>query len=294
MSLFTDADDILAHLELCYQVFPWLRGVIGGKGLRMWAAKLQKQENPDDFLSKEGVKLNLLNVSVMTGYSIRTGCDDSLFAHYRRLLNKLEACLLTFPELTSEKSFQEKITNLEDLCFLSTMSELSLAYELAQRGYQVDFETKFKLLTTARQRDIDLSVRTARGNTFHLEVYMPNQLLVPDIVDDMEPNDYPLKVIGLEEDDNSFEFKVRSKLTDKFGEEGLSGLTGRVCLAVNKVYMDVLRLKSMLAPGTSDFRALLRFLPKGVDGLLIFEDSFESHSSFKIDSILRKSRSSSR
>ena len=177
--------------------------------------------------------LNLLNVSAMTGYSIRTGRDDTLFAHYRRLLQKLEVCLLAFPELPANKSFQDKITNLEGPYFLATMSELSLAYALHQRGYKVGFEMKYKLLTTLKKRDIDLSVRSARGNTFHVEVYMPNQLLEPDNMDDLESDDYPLKVIDLEQDDNSFEFKVRTKLTTKFGEEGFYGLTGRVCLAVN-------------------------------------------------------------
>jgi hypothetical protein len=158
----------------------------------------------------------------------------------------------------------------------------------------VGFETKFKLLNTLKKRDIDLSVQTARGNTFHVEVYMPNELLEADSTTDLEPDEHPLKVIDLEHDDESFERKIRNKLTDKFGQEGLSGLNGRVCLAVNKVYMDVLRLKGLLAPGSSDFRALLQLLPQDVDGLLVFEDSFESEESLKIDCLLRKSLSSTR
>ena len=52
--------------------------------------------------------------------------------------------------------------------------------------------------------------------------------------------------------------------------------------------MDALHLKALLAPSTNDFRALLPLLPKGVDGLLVFEDSFESDASLKIDCLLRK------
>ncbi|GAB2795866.1 hypothetical protein HNQ93_004123 [Hymenobacter luteus] len=293
MSLFTDVADILAHLELCYQLFPWLRGVIGAKVVRMWTGTLRSQRSPDDFLGGNGEKLNLLNVSVMTGYSIRTGRDDALFAHYRRLLRKLEVYLRAFPELPADKRFLEKITNLEGLYFLATMSELSLAYALHQRGYRVSFETKFKLLTTLKKRDIDLSVQTARGNTFHVEVYMPNNLIEADSASELESDEYPLKVIDLKQDDESFELKIRNKLADKFGQDGHSGLNGRVFLAVNKVFMDVLHLKALLAPDTDDFRALLPLLPQGVDGLLVFEDSFESDSSLKIDCLLRKHLSAS-
>jgi hypothetical protein len=117
---------------------------------------------------------------------------------------------------------------------------------------------------------------------------MPNKLLEADNTDDPASGESPLKDIDLEQDDEIFEFKIQHKLTDKFGQEGLSGLNGRVFLAVNKVYVDVLRLKALLAPASGDFRPLLRLLPKGVDGVLIFEDSFESDASFKIDCILRK------
>lgn len=288
MNLFKDADDCLAHLVLCCQCFPWLSELIGVNGLKTWTKKLRDQANPCDFLLGNDTKLNLLNISVMTGYSIITGLDDNHFAHYRLLLQKLELYLLTF-DLRDDTSFQEKIINLETVIFLSTMSELSLAYE-ANRKYKVSFETKFKLLVTNKKRDIDLSVRTAKGNPFHLEVYMPNKLLEAYIVDDLEPDEYPFRVIDLEEHDESFEGKIKGKLLGKFGQDGFSGLTGRVFLAINNVYVDMLQIKDVLAPGTSDYRALLKHLPEGVDGLLIFKDSFQSDDSFKLDCILRKTQ----
>jgi hypothetical protein len=288
MSLFKDADDCLAHLELCCQWFPWLSELIGTKGRKAWTNKLRDQANPSDYLLENGASLNLLNISVMTGYSIITGLEDDHFTHYRRLLRKLNLYLRTF-KLKDDKSFQDKIINLEGVYFLSTMSELTLAYQ-ANRKYRVSFETPFKLLaTTPGKRDIDLSVHTDKGNTFHLEVYMPNKLLEVDDPDEFESDDFPLRVFGLKQDDYDFEARIKSKLSKKFGQAGFSGLTGRVFLAINNVYVDMLQIRDKLAPGTSDYRALLRHLPEGVDGLVIFKDSFESDDSFVIDCILRKS-----
>ena len=82
--------------------------------------------------------------------------------------------------------------------------------------------------------------------------------------------------------------KINNKLITKFGIDGTSGLQGTTLLAINKVFFDMMHIKTVLPifDNSKVYNDLIRLLPLGIDGLLIFEDDFGHENSFRFEKIL--------
>ncbi|GAB7087552.1 hypothetical protein [Marinifilum fragile] len=279
MGIFKDVNECIRFAKLAIFRFPNLRELISNTDFEKWELKMKSFDDFQEFLLGENTKLNILNTSVMHGFGIEKSRKDSLFEHYNRLLNKTEKFLTIFPELKNNRSFKNKLINLETFNFLATLSELSLASELKNNGYSVGFESKFIQQNNGKKKDIDISISDAEENKIHIEVYMPNKQF--DISEFFDPN----------QDDDIFISKIKYKLFDKFGTNGVSGLDGRVLLAINKVFFDAIHMKTIIPFLNNDgsFSELTKILPIGIDGLLLFEDDFGSDNSFAFDKILLKS-----
>ncbi|MEJ0106607.1 MAG: hypothetical protein WDO19_30455 [Bacteroidota bacterium] len=280
MKIFKDTEECISYLKDGIKEFSFLNDIIKLKDFNSWTQKLDICESLDEFLLGTEAKLNLLNITIATGLSINKNYDDRLFSHYRMLLNKLDLYLQKFPELKANKKFKDKLKNIEGLNFLSTLSELSLGFQMAKHDLSIKFETKFKQLETGKNRDVDLSVYDKNDNIIHIEVYMPNKQL--DVTGFFDPN----------QDDKHFESKIENKLSDKFGKDGIAKLNGLVLLAVNKIFFDMLHMKTVLPFFHSNYKNLIKFIPKDVDGLLIFEDGFESIDSCRFEKLLLKDKNS--
>jgi hypothetical protein len=278
MKIFKDTEECISYLKGGIKEFPFLNEIIKLKDFNSWTQKLDTCGSLDDFLLGTEAKLNLLNITIATGLSINKNYDDRLFSHYRMLLNKLDLYLQKFPELKANKKFKDKLKNIGGLNFLSTLSEIALGFEMANQGLSIKFETKFKQLETGKDRDVDLSVYDKNNNIVHIEVYMPYKQL--DISGFFDPN----------QDDKHFESKIEEKLSYKFGKNGITKLNGLVLLAVNKIFFEMLHMKTALPFFRSNYKNLIRFIPKNVDGLLIFEDGFESIDSYRFEKLLLKDK----
>ncbi|GAA4492764.1 hypothetical protein GCM10023172_00410 [Hymenobacter ginsengisoli] len=114
---------------------------------------------------------------------------------------------------------------------LPTLSELSLAYQLAASVQEVKFETKFRRADTGTVKDVDLTATDSNGAVVHYEVYMPNK--------DMKVEGY----FDLSQDDTLFADRIKAKILDKFGNGVVNELEGSTLLAINTAFFDTLRLK---------------------------------------------------
>ncbi len=277
MKLFTDINECINYSEKAIKQYSFISDMVMQSDYDKWTNKLEQCDDFEDFLVGENSKLNVLNTSVLIGYCITKSHNDSLFSHYKNLFKKLNTYLETFPELIKDKKFNAKLKNLENLNFLSTLSELSLAFSMRKLGLNVKFETKFIQLKSAKKRDVDISVSDKNGNELHFEVYMPNKQL--DLNGFFNPN----------QEDSHFSTKIDKKLFDKFGVDGISGLNGLVLLAINKVFFDMIHVKTCPPPFMDNdnvYNDLVRLIPKDVSGLYIYEDDFSGENSFKFERII--------
>jgi hypothetical protein len=278
MKIFKDVTECIDFSKCAINQYPSLKEIIEPNDFTNWTNRLNKCLDFQDMLVGENSKLNLLNTSVLIGLSISKSLDDSLFAHYKMLFKKVDLYLSVFPELKSNKKFKDKLKNLENLNFLSTLSELSLANKLKESGLSVKFETKFKQSKTGKDRDVDVSISDNKNNETHFEIYMPNKQL--NLNGFFDPN----------QDDSHFASKIEQKLIDKFGQDGITGLNGLILLAINKVFFDMIHVKTVLPFFSVEnvYKDLVKLIPKDVDGLLIYEDEFGSDNSFRFERIILK------
>lgn len=278
MKLFTDINECIYYSEKAIKQYSFVCDIVLKSDYKKWTNKLEQCDDFENFLVGENAKLNFFNTSVLIGYCISNSYNDSLFSHYKNLFKKLNTYIETFPELIKDKKFSAKLKNLENLNFLSTLSELSLAFTMKKLGLTVKFETKFIQLKSGKKRDVDISVSDKNGNELHFEVYMPNKQL--DLNGFFIPN----------QDDSHFSTKIDKKLTDKFGVDGISGLNGLVLLAINKVFFDMIHVKTFLPFMGNDnvYNDLARLFPKDVSGLYIYEDDFSGENSFRFEKIILK------
>lgn len=278
MKLFTDINECISYSEKAIKQYSFICDMVMQSDYIKWTNKLEQCNDFEDFLVGENAKLNVLNTSVLIGYCFSKSHIDSLFFHYKNLFKKLNTYLGTFPELIKDKEFNAKLKNLENLNFLSTLSELSLAFSMKKLGLNVKFETKFIQLKSGKKRDVDISVSDKNGNELHFEVYMPNKQL--DLNGFFNPN----------QDDSHFSTKIDKKLFDKFGVDGISGLNGLVLLAINKVFFDMIHVKTCLPFMGNDniYNDLVKLIPKDVSGLYLYEDDFSGENSFRFEKIILK------
>ena len=276
MALFNSVTDCMRYLDVCKSAYPVLSEIIKPGDVKAWTKQLESCASLDDYLLGENGNLNLLNISIATGWGLEKGRKAEALTHYKRLLQKLSIYLQKFDKLKANRVFRGKVKNLAGTSLLATLSELSLAYHLEACGYGLEFETKFKRTDIATEKDVDLSVTDGRGQVTHYEVFMPHKA--------MEVNGF----FDLDEDDADFAGRIETKLLDKFGSEGFSELSGQVYLAVNKAFFDRIRLKDAFSFTASDYRALTELTPRHVNGILLFEDDFGSDNSFRLGPLLRK------
>ena len=278
MKVFKDINDCIELSKIAISQYSKLSEIIDENDFAIWHKKLNDSNDFENFLIGIDTKLNIFNTTVMVGLSIRKSLNDSLFNHYKMLLKKTENYLMAFPDLANNKSFRSKIKNIENLNYLSSLSELSLALYLKQSGCVVAFETKFKQAVSQKKRDIDITVTDKYKNIFHIEVYMPNQHL--DISGFFNPN----------QEDSTFSRKIKYKLFDKFGQEGINEIKGKILLAVNKVFFDMIHIKTVLPffNNKNVYNEILELLPKDINGILFFEDDFSEENSFRFESLLTK------
>ena len=267
MRMFNNIEECMTYANAGINHCENIKQIISPNDYEIWEQKLREKIDFENYLINES-KLNLLNLSILTGYGLANNADDFMFAHYRRLLDKLNNYLATFPVLLSDESFIAKVKNIEQFSFLSLITELSLASYFKTLQLNIKFETAFRLIKSNKKRDVDITVSDSKGNEMHLEVYMPNKQ--SEIDGFFNPGD----------DDHHFEYKIGKKLLDKFGENGIADLKGTTLLAVNIAFFDMLQIKRTINP-QQDFTHLLQYLPTGVDGFFVFEDNFRDENSFR-------------
>ncbi|HZE85554.1 MAG TPA: hypothetical protein VE035_14660 [Puia sp.] len=267
----------IALAKLGIEQYPHIKNMLLPGDYTRWESKLKAEESRKYIFGSTGI-FNLLTTSVITGMGLRQDLQDRISQHASRLLAKLDLYLASFPSLEKDLSFKQKVGNLEGFCFLSTLSELSLAHHFKQMGLNITFERMFTNLSVNRRKDIDITVIDKKGIQVHLEVYMPNSQADIDGFFDSADGDH------------HYSYKVAQKLSDKFGQQGLTGLSGLVLLAVNIGFMDMLRIKKTILrrPTKGPDSDIMSKLPPGIHGLLLFCDIFGTMDSISLESLYIK------
>lgn len=253
-----------------------VNSLIQKKDYAIWEKRLKREKDIRSYLLKNK-NYNLLNLSVVVGLHTEESEPNEIAAHAKKTLEALDGYLSIFPELLADKSFIDKLKNLEDMIFYSTLCELSIAKYFKEKGFLVGFETPFRQTGSLPKKNVDLSITDADGNTFHIEVYMPaNSTDIDGFFSPME-------------EDHHFEYKVMKKLEDKFGRNGIAGISGKVFLAINVSFYDELRIRGMLSGGNVDlFAKAKKHLPDGVDGAVFFTDEFVNTQGAHLNVLIEK------
>lgn len=263
--IFNSSEDCVGYAKNVIDQYPHLKELIKHKNYNKWGNKLKKCEDINHYLYSK--KLNLLNITATLGLYGKCTEDVIVIEQYENILKKLNCYLGCFPKLLSDKSFNGKITDIEGMIFLSTLSELTLAYHFHQKGYSIEFEKKFTP-NTKENRDIDLAIMSKTGRKIYIEVYMPHEeagdgFFSPDAAN------------------HSFSKKLSNKLFDKFREGEIPEfLNGKVLLAANITYFDELRVFMTLSSDKEPLRDKLGYIhSKAVDAILMFIDDFNKPNS---------------
>ncbi|WP_196009045.1 MULTISPECIES: hypothetical protein [Bacteroidales] len=274
MEFISSATECIHYAKLAILKYPSLEAIFENKDYDNWIKKINQTNNANLYITSSNI--NILNTLVFAGYCIDKKKKNSISDYYQGLLERLSLYITNFPQLISDKSFRSKINNLEKLNFLSTLSELSLAYHISKMGYKILFEKKIQHLNSTKRRDIDITVFDNLNNQLHIEVYMPNKQL------DIQG------FFSLKDDNLHFSRKIGLKLLDKFGDKGFKGLNGMILLGINMVFFEPMYVQTALNPLESKFLFdnLEIEIPTGVDGLLFFEDGFQGKHSFNIRKII--------
>jgi len=132
-----------------------IKKIVSLNDFKIWEQRLQEKGDFENYLLNES-KFNLLNLCILTDNNLAKNFDDSMFAHYHRLLYKLDNYLTAFPSLLSDASFIAKVKNIEQFSFLSMLTELSLSFYFKMLQLNIKFETPFRLIKSNKKRDVDI------------------------------------------------------------------------------------------------------------------------------------------
>lgn len=135
MEIFSNSQKCIQYAKLTISKYPFLEEIIDKHDCDLWVKKALQRDNFNPYLVNSNI--NILNSILFYGYCIDNNIEKPVTHYYKGILDKLSLFLTVFPELTSEKNFKSKIKNIEGLNFLSTLSELSLAYQLKKKEVSI-------------------------------------------------------------------------------------------------------------------------------------------------------------
>ncbi|HET6256647.1 MAG TPA: hypothetical protein VFE32_21410 [Puia sp.] len=262
MKLLENPSECITLAKLAVERLPHLKQVINAADYRNWEERLAN-ESTEKYVLKH-TPYNLLTACVVSGLGIQYDFQDPGTKKATSLINKLNYYLHCFPGLIVDKSFKGKIGNLDQSNLWSTLSELSIAHYFQQQGVAVSFEERFNNLSTKTTKDVDITLTDANGCKVHLEVYTPSSDSTID------------GFFAPDEENHHYAYKVGKKVLAKFGDQGFSGLSGKVIAAVNTVLLDQIQVQKLIGRLSIEkvYEEITAHLPQGVDGLLQFSDDF--------------------
>src|SRR5690606_33242872 len=126
-------------------------------------------------------------------------------------------------------------------------------------GCKIKFEHKFSIPATGSNRDIDLTIETPTKEIIHIEIYSPS-IKAEDGFSKLDDADVP------------FSKKAAFKMNDKFGTGEISGLSGKILLAVDTYKVDMFSIRRQLSGKNNDalYSDMVTYLPQAVHGYLFF------------------------
>ena len=274
-------DQIIKYVTLALERFHRLKPLVSEGDIKSWRKLLASNIDPESLILE--MNFNFLSTLYLAGINK----EEYFSVKAINILTKLDLYLTAFPMLRNSRKFRKKIKNIGCVNFLSTMSELTLAYQLQKGGYIVEFESRFTKANNSSNNDVDIKVRKSGSKPFHIEVYMPHGQS-EDVPNLFAEGTCANAFLDIQEADQALNSKVHSKNVDKFGLDGFSGLEGMCLIGVNQVFFESIYVKSVL--GIQDYALLEHTLQvsKGVEGLIIYEDDFSSEHSFRFKKLLVK------
>jgi hypothetical protein len=248
---------------------PTLNSLVTLKHYKKWKEILLNNGTAYTFTQSP---FNFLTASVVSGVGLLLNLDDPGTMKAHRILSLFNQYLELFPQLKNDKSFKGKLHNLEGPNFLATLNELALAHFYQTQDYLVTFEKKFTRASDGGNRDVDITIVTPTGTTAHLEVYMPIENTSFDGFFDFS------------ETNKTFSRKIELKNFDKFGLDGIDGLSHPVILAINTLFWPLQKLQAIFQPKElkETWESIAIRIPKGVHGILFYHDDFSTDKSLKI------------
>lgn len=254
-------------------LYPNVNALIDRHDYKRWEKRLIK--SPDfekDLTAAEN--FNILNLLSTVHLELQYPQLDRLGTP---VIQNLERWLAPFPALLKDNNFQGKIKNLDRDSFLSTLSELLVAAELHRLGFAVTFEQPFIIPATNGNRDVDLTITTLTGEIIHIEIYSP---FMPAYDGFFNFND----------DDVPFSKRAAFKMDDKFGTGSVTGLNGKVLVAVDAQKVDGFRRRKLLTGKSNDelYLEMAAYLPAAVDGFLFFRGDIIAAQSFVFEKLVLK------
>jgi hypothetical protein len=273
MPYFNSASDCISQVRQTASQFPNINLLLNAQEYNKWLQKLSSENDLEKYLLGDDVKFNLLNTLAVAAWELSNARQNQIGIPKLKKLNKW---LTDFPGLLKDKSFDQKIKNLEGFNFLASMSELSFAAFLQSQGFSVTFEHKFIQVNSLRKKDVDISFSRQKGDAGYAEIYMPHH------------SENIAGFFGPDDSDHYIKYKVAMKLSDKFGSDGTLGLNGKVLLVVNYAAIDAMLIREAFPVFSNErmYVEMNKSLPKGVDGLAFFRDDFSSEGSFHFDRLI--------
>lgn len=270
---YKNPQHVIDSVKATAAVYPNINTLISHRDYNKWQKKLEKSLDFESDLTnaKTFNLLNLLstvNIEMSNPEVSRLGLP---------VITNLEQWLIYFPQLLTDKMFHGKIKNLDDDSFLATLSELVVAAYFYDLGNTIKFEHKFFIPTTSGNRDIDLTIEIPTKEKVHIEIYSPS-IIAEDGFNALNDADEP------------FSKKVAFKMDDKFGDGAISGLSGKVLLAVDTYKIDMFSIRDQLTGKSSaDFYTrMAAYLPSAVDGYLFFQGIISNPQSFIFEKLVLK------
>ncbi|MBL1410106.1 hypothetical protein [Sphingobacterium faecale] len=260
-------------LKAVAALYPNINELLNNYDYIRWQRKLEKSSDFEFDLIEPRV-FNLLNL--LSTVHIEKQYPQ-FYSVGTPIVANLERWLACFPELLKDVAFHGKIKNLDDTSFLSTLSELLVAEHFRLLGYKIRFEHKFSIPATGGNRDIDLTIESPTKETVHIEIYSPS-MKIDDGFGRLDDSDIP------------FSKKVAFKMNDKFGNDEISGLSGKILLAVDTYKIDMFSVRKQILGKNNDalYSEMVNYLPQAVHGYLFFYGNINAVESFIFEKLIFK------